>query len=241
VSAGDVSELLRTLDEPPSARSVAVLRRIADASPRFLQARESLGWTLLKLGEYVEAGAMFRGLLGEKLGAADRASVMLGLGCVAHAQTREDAPARGGATARSRPAAAAAANGSVFSGLLSAFSVPDLLEFVRGARRTGELVCSAGNRAATLRFRDGWITGVSPPGGQPADGGTADFGERVEAALRELVQWTDGSFAFRRDDGGDEPGAESGGIDVQRALLNVFRQMDEDARDETEAPGAAPA
>ena len=35
----------------------------------------------------------------------------------------------------------------------------NLLEFLRGARRTGLLLCSSGSGTAALRFRDGRITG----------------------------------------------------------------------------------
>lgn len=51
----------------------------------------------------------------------------------------------------------------MFSGNLSVFAVPDLLEFLRGARRTGLLQCSSGAGTAALRFRDGRIAGAASP------------------------------------------------------------------------------
>ena len=47
---------------------------------------------------------------------------------------------------------------SVFSGRLSVFALPDLLEFLRSGRRTGLLVCSSAAGLGRLRFRDGRIT-----------------------------------------------------------------------------------
>jgi hypothetical protein len=53
---------------------------------------------------------------------------------------------------------------SVFSGKLAVFALPDLLEFLRGGRRSGRLKIASSNRSATLRFTGGWITGSSSPG-----------------------------------------------------------------------------
>jgi hypothetical protein len=116
---------------------------------------------------------------------------MLGLGCIANAQQGGDAPeatlqatvASGGAASAPQPAAAppplprlsssavaarrpadgAGAN-AMFSGQLSIFALPDLLEFLRSARRTGLLVCSSGAGMGALRFRDGRITSAASPG-----------------------------------------------------------------------------
>jgi hypothetical protein len=53
---------------------------------------------------------------------------------------------------------------AVFSGRLSVFSLPDLVEFLRSARRTGVLVCSSAAGMGTLRFSEGWICGAGAPG-----------------------------------------------------------------------------
>jgi len=297
VTQADASEFLRECDAPPTARSIRALERIAGAAPRFVQAREALAWMLLKLGKYADASAIFRGLLAQQLPPADRASVMLGLACSAHAQQAGNDPAatlRAAATTagatRARDAAAeptplpslssssiavrssqAGSAGSVFSGQLSVFALPDVLEFLRSARRTGLLVCSSAKGMAALRFRDGFIAGVGSAPGMPGLGeilqrarkissvalravgpdtpddvlgdqlvkeGLVDasavreaIGQQVELTIRELVGWKDGEFAFNCDDGGAPAGLwTTVKVDVQGALLNVFKQMDEASR-----------
>ncbi len=195
VSPADAGEFLRESDGPPSARGIRALERIAHAAPRFLQAREALAWMLLKTGRYAEASTLFRGLLAQQLTPADRASVMLGLGCIAHAQQTGKssdvrlhaavaaagataAPAAEGQPAPTPPPIAPlsasalapgrssqlASGGAVFSGQLSVFSLPDVVEFVRSARRTGLLVCSSARGIAAVHFRAGRITGATSPG-----------------------------------------------------------------------------
>ena len=185
VTRPDAGEFLREQDAPPSERALRSLERIAKASPRFAQAREALAWMLLRVGRYDDAGAVFRGLLASSLAPGDRASVMLGLGCIANAQgagAPGGQPAEGAAS--TAPTAAAddlpalpplstsallaratqgAGAGSVFSGQLSSFALPDLLEFLRSGRRTGLLVCSSASGMGALRFRDGSITGAASP------------------------------------------------------------------------------
>jgi predicted regulator of Ras-like GTPase activity (Roadblock/LC7/MglB family) len=51
-----------------------------------------------------------------------------------------------------------AAQKAAFSGRLGVFPLPDLLELLRGGRRSGVLVCRSAAGAAALRFRDGLIT-----------------------------------------------------------------------------------
>jgi hypothetical protein len=189
VSPEDAREFLATSDSAPNAKSIRALERIAQASPRFVQAREALAWMLLKVGKYAEANTLFRGLLATPLTRADRASVMLGLGCIEHAQQAGKGP-----EGRSQPAVVAGAGaaapapgasdpgrvtpipgssqarssqlagGSVFSGQLSVFALPDVIEFVRSARRTGRLVCSSESGLAEVLFRAGRITGAASPG-----------------------------------------------------------------------------
>jgi tetratricopeptide (TPR) repeat protein len=182
VGRADAAEFLREHDAPPSARAIAALARIAGTSPRFPQAREALAWMLLKVGKYADAGGLFRALLSQQLSPGDRASVMLGLGCIANARQGAEpaalqtlvgaSPASEGSPAE-RPSSSSilaraqqAASGgteSVFSGRLSEFALPDLLEFLRTARRTGLLVCSTQRGMGALRFRDGRITGAASP------------------------------------------------------------------------------
>jgi len=185
VTNTDASEFLREHDAPPSIQALRALERIAHASPRFVQARDALAWMLLKLGKYADARSIFRDLLAYELSPGDRASVMLGLGCIPEGQQFADYS--GGAFSAASPADAMPSpegvagealsspapnstgfNGSggpnaVFSGQLSVFALPDLLEFLRSARRTGLLVCSSAAGIGTLRLRDGWITAAASP------------------------------------------------------------------------------
>jgi tetratricopeptide (TPR) repeat protein len=179
----DASEFLREHDAPPSTRALRALERIAYGSPRFLQARDALAWMLLKLGRYADASAIFRDLLAEDLSPGDRASAMLGLGCIP-AELQAGAPPAappGAAASEATPFAAGSGDApapvvpslgsdetgipsAVFSGRLSVFALPDLLEFLRSARRTGLLVCSSTAGIGTLRLREGRITAAASPG-----------------------------------------------------------------------------
>jgi len=55
--------------------------------------------------------------------------------------------------------------------------------------------------------------------------------EQIKRAVRVLVHWREGEFAFNHD--AERP--ESDGLDVQvdaqAVLLDVFKDLDEDARD----------
>jgi tetratricopeptide (TPR) repeat protein len=305
VSAADASAFLLESDAPPTVKSIRAMERIAQAAPRFVQAREALAWMLLKVGKYAEASTIFRGLLSQQLTQSDRASVMLGLGCIAHAQqtgkdpdTRLQAAVMAGASApepevgadvvplpslsgTSLPARSSqVASSAVFSGQLSVFALPDVIEFVRSARRTGLLVCSSEKGMAAVHFRDGRITGatstVSPDIGEilvaarklstvalralkPAQPDQPDhvlgarliqeglvderavreaLRRKVELTIAEVLKWKDGEFAFNRE-GDSEPSSAQVPVefDAQDVLLNVLKQIDEDARGRT-APGA---
>lgn len=292
LSHADASEFLRESEGPPSARSLRALERIAEAAPRFVPAREALAWAQLRMGRYAEANTIFRGLLGGPLSQTDRASVMLGLGCISQHQAGSDPDRRlqaavagaapGAAEAAPEPlprvppaarSSAVASASSVFSGQLSVFALPDVVEFVRSARRTGLLVCSSARGLAAVHFREGRITGARSPGtpdlgelllqarklstvalraakaAQPPDQPDHALGaalvkeglvdaaavqealrRQAELTLLELVQWKDGEFAFNRE-GDDLQGSPCAAeLDAQEVLLNVFRQMDEDAR-----------
>ncbi len=54
--------------------------------------------------------------------------------------------------------------GAVFSGQLTAFALPDILEFLRSARSTGMLVCSSTAGLGSLRFHGGRVAGADVPG-----------------------------------------------------------------------------
>jgi tetratricopeptide (TPR) repeat protein len=286
------ADFLRAREMAPGSAAVRLLLKIARGSPRFVQAREALGWMLLKLGKYTDAEAIFRGMLALEISPSERASVDLGLGCIADAAKADSAPApapAGAPPAESQSASAAAAalsssliqsavarSGSgrlntVFSGELSVFPLPDLLEFLRSGRRSGTLICSCQAGIGTLHFFDGKITGAASPGtpvigkllvlnhgveekallqvvvtqqserlSQPigwllvqeglveASVVRAALQEQIVTALREMVAWHDGQFAFDSKVAPERARPEIDvEIDPQGVLLKIFREFDE--------------
>jgi len=184
LSQSDACAFLEEKGGHPSLKAVRVLERIAEAAPDFIQARETLAWMLVRLGKYGAAEPAFRNLLDRPLSPGERDSVLLGLDCVAQAVrlAKEADPggasgprAAGSPSPEPQPASASAVlpggpawgNGppsAVFSGRLSAFALPDLLEFLRSARRTGLLLCRSAAGMGSLHFRDGRIAAGSSPG-----------------------------------------------------------------------------
>jgi Domain of unknown function (DUF4388) len=61
-------------------------------------------------------------------------------------------------------AAGDGASQGVFSGCLSVFAIEEVLQFLRGARSTGLLVCTCARGEASVRFHDGRIADVDVPG-----------------------------------------------------------------------------
>jgi hypothetical protein len=300
VSLADGAEFLRLHLAPPTTAALRSLERIADASPRFLPAREAVAWMLVKLGRYASARGLFDWLAAQPLDGEDRGLVAMGLRCV-------DAALRSAGEAAPRPAAGAAApphageagaaargsggagtngagapdSGAVFSGRLSVFSLPDLVEFLRTARRSGLLVCSSPAGMGTMRFSQGFITGASGPGtpglvellrrgghlGAEAEAALAAApggGEGAEAALlrgglveaaaleaalrsqvslavRELVGWSDGEFAFNKEAEAAGHGPAPVLVDAQELLLGIFKDLDESSRGPAVAGGGGRA
>lgn len=302
IGRADAGEYLREADAPPTQRGVRTLGRIAESWPRFVQAREALAWMLLKAGRHGDAAPLFRALLAEPLSPADRASVMLGLGCVTNAgssgsATTPSQPPASLATAAPAPLAAMASPApppaaastpglssgatapvqplveAVFSGQLGVFALPDLLEFLRSARRTGRLVCSGPCGIGRLQLREGRITeAVSPAapdvgellvrsgrlsaealraaaGASGAADGEAALAQalvgrglvqapavreareqRIALAIRELLGWREGEFAFDRHAGSAPVAPELAvSVDPQEVLLAAFKDQDEAA------------
>jgi tetratricopeptide (TPR) repeat protein len=197
----DADEFLRLHHAAPTAHAIRALERISEASPRFFQAREALAWMLVKLGKYGSARELFAWLATQPLEPEDRAGVQLGLSTVeaalvAAGRVPTPSPAAGGqAPARLSDSVlltqagggANGANDAVFSGRLSVFSLPDLVEFLRSARRTGQLVCSSPAGMGTMQFRKGWITGASSPAAPSVCDLLVREGKVAEQAVRDLV------------------------------------------------------
>ncbi|HEX7488250.1 MAG TPA: DUF4388 domain-containing protein [Anaeromyxobacteraceae bacterium] len=174
------------------------------------------------------------------------------------------------------PVALAASPTAAFSGHLSVFALPELLEFLRSGRRSGLLVCRSAAGSATLRFREGWVTAGRAPstpalgqllvrtskisakaleaperlaGGESSEAlgellvreGLVDavtvqraLAHQIEHAIRTLVGWQDGEFAFDSDN--VKPVVVSAlhvALDSQTILLNIFKELDEASRDAT--------
>jgi len=180
----DAGEYLREQEAPASGRSLKALERIVRAAPRFVQARVALAWALMNVGHHAEAASLLRDLATRELGAADRFAVMLGLDRIGFAERAglvhgEPAPSPGiptpvPAELASPPAPSSGAasailggppggTGKMFSGELSDFALPDLLEFLRNGRRTGLLVFTSSQGVGALRFADGRVTSASSP------------------------------------------------------------------------------
>ncbi len=289
ISLTDAGEFLRIHHAPPSGQNLRALERIANASPKFFQAREALAWLLVKLGRYAAAREVFEWLLKQPLGPADKALVTIGLSSSAAALQAAGAAPRPGSTAADPttqppsladsaiqgPGVRPAFSGldAMFSGRLSVFSLADLVEFLRTAGRSGLLVCSSSGGVGAIRFNKGRITGASSPGsaslgellvrrgklsaeglasaGPARDGSLVDAGlagrlveagvadletvrlaglHQIEQTLRELIDWTDGEFAFTREE--EQPPASEASIeiDAQQLLLDLFRERDESSR-----------
>jgi hypothetical protein len=53
---------------------------------------------------------------------------------------------------------------------------------------------------------------------------------KVEGAILEVLRWKGGEFAFNREEAAPPPSPAQVELDAQDVLLNVLKQMDEDAR-----------
>ncbi len=292
ISSDAAADFLHARDLPPGSSALRLLLKIARGSPRFVQAREALGWMLLKLGKYNDAAAIFRGMLSLDLSPSERASVDLGLGCITDASKTAPPPlpspeARPGdrSAGLATPATTLSSSlihsaiarssssrlNTVFSGELSVFPLPDLLEFLRSGRRSGTLICSCQAGIGTLHFFDGKITGAASPKtpvigqllvashgvdekallqvvvtqqsehlNQPLGWLLVQEGlveaatvrsalqEQIVLALREMVNWHDGQFAFDSKAAPERTRPEIDiEIDPQGVLLKIFREIDE--------------
>jgi uncharacterized protein DUF4388 len=203
----DAAEFLRLHHAAPTSQTIRALERVAEASPRFFQVREALAWMLVKLGKYGSARELFTWLEAQPLDPEDRANVHLGLSVVDAAQAATGAPPASATTAATATAPSGGGQApaplsdsvlltqaggggvgdAVFSGRLSVFSLPDLVEFLRSARRTGQLVCSSPAGMGSMQFRKGWITGAASPQTPTACELLVRAGKVPAEAVRELI------------------------------------------------------
>jgi predicted regulator of Ras-like GTPase activity (Roadblock/LC7/MglB family) len=206
VTLADAGEFMAIHHAPPTPQLVRALERIANASPRFVQARESLAWMLVRLGRYSPARDLFTWLLSQPLEPADRALVTLGVNCTSAALRGEGTTGDAEAATTAPPgisdsmllAPGARAGGggadAMFSGRLSVFSLPDLVEFLRTARRSGLLVCSSPAGVAALRLRRGSITAAASPSSPSVGHRLVKEGRLAAAALEAALSGAGGTL-----------------------------------------------
>ena len=153
-------------------------------------------------------------------------------------------------------------------GDLSLLPVPDLLEFLRTTRRSGQVVLVSGEMNGTICLRDGKLIGAASRGyrhlgerlyatGQitavqlarltPTEPTSAmgwvdvptglvsddvlrtAFAGQIRCAVREMVGWSEGRFSFQPHTRCLHLGLALA-LDTQEVLLDVLRQIDEEAR-----------
>ena len=113
VSVAVVAEYLELRERPPSSTVVTLLKHMVGENPGFLQARELLAWTFLKLGQEGDAEGHLEFLAEQNLDPGLQASVLLGLGCLANRKHLHRQPgARVAAAAAAMPESIRAAGGT---------------------------------------------------------------------------------------------------------------------------------
>jgi len=98
---------------------------------------------------------------------------------------RPDLPAQ--SVVDDRSASSSGRRMNVFSGELSEFALPDLLEFLRGGKRTGMLVCSSSAGVGGLGFRRGFVTGGASPATPHIGRLLVELKHLDEATLRSVI------------------------------------------------------
>jgi hypothetical protein len=158
-------------DAPAHPEVIDDLQRLLDLHPRFVQAREALFWKLLYRGQIKEAEQHAEAMVNDAAHATSVVAVRFGLQTF-HEQSapalqqmsRAVSPASRvtGPLPQVAPPAPAKPSGG-FTGQLSLFSVPDLLQFLCGSGRTGLLTFSCQRGDATIRMHNGSLCwGTSP-------------------------------------------------------------------------------
>lgn len=111
------------------------------------------------------------------------------------------------------------------TGDLSAFALPDLLEFFRLTRASGLLSLMRDEERTALELSHGMIVGAG--GLQLADSDGAGESALMRALAR-VVAWSSGRFSFERSEGLEPPPRHS--IDPQASMMELMRLQDEAQR-----------
>ena len=101
-----VVDFLGLREQPVSTETVEALEVLWHEHPKFLQLRELLAWSLVKVGREDDASKHFKEMAALKLDPEIQSSVFLGLGCLANRQFRHRQPGarvRAAASAFSQP------------------------------------------------------------------------------------------------------------------------------------------
>lgn len=273
LSPDDIRAYISVRDSTLSEESLGKLRTLVGRAPDHADLRVTWAWSLYMAGRSREAKQEFLGLHAQRLpddlrGSIDHALKLLSEEGPVVAQ-RPPTDALGPCGARS---AKGSQDPGAFSGELTTFSIPDLLEFFRSGRRSGTLYCRSDQEVVALDLADGWITGVAASSRQLGrllvEKGTisqealdkalripgaancerelsevlvkselvtvaqleATIADYVHHTIRYLVDWREGQFSF--DSKLPEIGCQvQVRLDPQVVMLEVFKAMDEEARD----------
>jgi hypothetical protein len=115
-------------------------------------------------------------------------------------------------------------------------AAPDLGELLVRARKLTPVALRAVRTAQPEGTPDDLLAERLVEEGLADEGTVRDaLRRKVEAAIREVLRWSGGDFAFNREGDGAPDAASPLELDAQDVLLNVLRQMDEEGR------GQAPA
>jgi hypothetical protein len=116
----------------------------------------------------------------------------------------------------------------MFSGRLSVFSLPDLVEFLRSAGRSGLLVCSSQGGTGALRFRQGRITGATSPASASLGALLVRAGTISAEALAAAGPAREGTLL---DAGLADRLVERGAVDLAAARAAGLRQIEQVLRE----------
>ncbi len=109
---------------------------------------------------------------------------------------------------------------SVFGGQLSAFPLPELLQFLDRQRASGLLVLQSSAGRGGFSFVGGALSGAAAP----LLDHDASLSSRATLAIFEVLTWTQGQFAFYQR---TTPSTDVETVGTQHALMEAIRLSDE--------------